>query len=88
MWRKGREITAADTWALRTVERTSRQLMRLTDKTGKVSAEASDYTDMISRLLLCGFPDRVAKLREDGKGRFLLSQGRGVRLSPMSSLDK
>ena len=43
---------------------------------------------MISRLLLCGFPDRVAKLREDGNGRFLLSQGRGVRLSPMSSLIK
>jgi len=88
LWRKGRETTAADPWALRTVEKTSRQLMRLTDKAGKVSAVATDHTDMISRVLLCGFPDRVAKLREDGKGRFLLSQGRGVRLSPMSSLIK
>lgn len=88
LWRKGRGITAADPWALRTVERTSRQLMRLTDKAGMVSAEIADYADMISRLLLCGFPDRVAKLREDGHGRFLLSQGRGVKLSPMSSLIK
>lgn len=88
LWRNGRENTAVDPWALRAVERTSRQLMRLTDKAAKVSAEVSDYPDMISRLLLCGFPDRVAKLREDGHGRFLLSQGRGVRLSPMSSLAK
>ncbi len=88
LWRKGRESTASDPWALRAVDRTSKQLMRLIGKKGKVSAEASDYTDMISRLLLCGFPDRVAKLREDGKERFLLCQGRGVRLSPMSSLVK
>lgn len=87
-WRKGRETTAADPWALRAVERSSRQLIRLTDKTAKVSVEVSDYADMISRLLLCGFPDRVAKLREDGHGRFLLGQGRGVKLSPMSGLIK
>ena len=86
LWRKGRETPASDHWALRTVERTSRQLMRLMSESGKVSAEATDDPDMISRLLICGFSDRVARLREDSKGRFLLSQGRGVRLSPMSSL--
>ena len=88
LWRRGRETTFADPWAIRAVERTSRQLLRLSGKSGKVAAETDDYSDMISRLLLCGFPDRVAKLREDGHGRFLLSQGRGVRLSPMSSLVK
>ncbi|MFZ2196879.1 MAG: ATP-dependent helicase HrpB, partial [Thermodesulfovibrionales bacterium] len=88
LWRKGRETTAADPWALRAVDRTSRQLIRLSDKIERASAEKADCSDMISRLLLSGFPDRVAKLREDGLGRFLLSQGRGVRLSPMSSLVK
>jgi len=87
-WRKGGETSAADPWALRAVDRTSRQIMRLSDKTGRASAEKADCSDMISRLLLSGFSDRVAKLREEGHGRFLLSQGRGVRLSPMSSLVK
>ena len=86
-WRKGNEAPdVADPWALRTVDKTSKQLMRLTS--GKADAENREHDDLISRLLLCGFPDRVAKLREEGEGRFLLSQGRGVRLSPMSSLIK
>jgi ATP-dependent helicase HrpB len=36
---------------------------------------------MIPRLLLCAFPDRIAKRREDDSGRYVLRQGRGVRLS-------
>ena len=58
------------------------------DLINKFSTENTVNEEMISRLLLCAFPDRVAKLREEGKGRFLLSQGRGVRLSPLSSLIK
>jgi ATP-dependent helicase HrpB len=60
--------------------------MRLTS--GKTHAEDKGIYDLVPRLLLCSFPDRVAKLREEGEGRFLLSQGRGVRLSPSSSLIK
>ena len=60
--------------------------MRLTS--GKTDCIHRESFDLISRLLLCGFPDRVAKLREEGEGRFLLCQGRGVRISPMSSLTK
>jgi len=86
-WRKGNEVPdVADPGALRTTDKTSKQLMRLT--AGKTDAESRGRHDLIPRLLLCGFPDRVAKLREEGEGRFLLCQGRGVRLSPMSSLIK
>lgn len=87
LWRKGGETPVnADAQSLRSVERTSKQLMQL--MTNISSAENTVDEEMISRLLLCAFPDRVAKLREEGKGRFLLSQGRGVRLSPLSSLIK
>jgi len=36
---------------------------------------------MIPRLLLFAFPDRIAKRREDDNSRYVLRQGRGVRLS-------
>jgi ATP-dependent helicase HrpB len=87
-WRKGRQANeAADLWALRSVDRTAKQLLRLSG--GKIgSAESAHDPDMISRLLLCGFPDRVAKLREEGEGRFLLSQGRGVRFQAVGSLSR
>jgi hypothetical protein len=58
-WRKGRQANeAADPWALRSVDRTAKQLLRLSS--GKVASdEFAPDPDMISRLLLCGFPDRV-----------------------------
>lgn len=37
--------------------------------------------DVISRLLLSAFPDRICKRREEGGGHFVHAQGRGVRLS-------
>jgi ATP-dependent helicase HrpB len=42
----------------------------------------------LPRLLLHAFPERIAKRREEGEGRFILSQGRGVRLPPSSGLAK
>ncbi len=86
-WRKYKEAPeVADPWALRTVDKISKQILRLTS--GKRDAEDQGGYDLIPRLLVCGFPDRIAKMREEGDGRFLLSQGRGVRLSPISSLMK
>ena len=82
--RKGKEPPpSADPWALRTIDRTSAQLLRL--MRGVPEGSAADPV-MISRLLLCAFPDRVAKRRVEGKGRFVLSQGRGILLSPASPL--
>jgi ATP-dependent RNA helicase HrpB len=84
--RKGEEIFGTDPWALRAVEKTSAQLLRLTHGRSKAAYKENADPDTITRLLISGFPDRLAKRREEGGGRFLLSQGRGVRLSPESSL--
>ncbi|MEJ2696962.1 MAG: ATP-dependent helicase HrpB [Candidatus Sulfobium sp.] len=86
LWRRGKGVAGSDPRALLAVERTSAQLLRLMQgRSGKAYQESPD-ADTLSRLLVSGFPDRVAKKREKGGGRFLLVQGRGVRLSPESSL--
>jgi ATP-dependent helicase HrpB len=79
-WRQKKSLTAkADLPALRAVDRSSQQLRRLTDKTWEVSGK--ETRDVIPRLLLAAFPDRIAKRREDGSGRYVMRSGRGVRLS-------
>jgi len=86
-WRKRKEPPAeTDPWALRAVDRASQQLLRLMEKDSKASGEK--LGTILPRLLLRAFPDRVAKRREEGEGRFLLSQGRGVRLPSASRLAK
>jgi ATP-dependent helicase HrpB len=86
-WRK-RQGAAGDTdpWALRAVDRASQQLLSLMRKDSK--AAGKEPGTILPRLLLCAFPDRVAKRREEGEGRFLLTQGRGVKLPAGSGLAK
>ena len=86
-WREGREVES-DIWALRTVDRTSRHLAGMMTKTERGAARTDVDPDLVPRLLLCVFPDRIARLREGGGGRFVLAQGRGVQLSPVSSLGR
>ncbi len=79
-WRRDKRPSGnADPWALRAVEATAQQLRRLVGKTREDAGGA--VTGMIPRLLLFAFPDRIAKRREDDAGRYVLRQGRGVRLS-------
>ncbi len=86
-WRKGTDTSgAANPQALRTVERTAKQLLSLVPGKPAAADSVGDETDLISRLLLCAYPDRICKRREDGGGRFVLVQGKGVRLSPDSGL--
>jgi ATP-dependent RNA helicase HrpB len=86
--RRGKETIGADPWALRAVDKMSAQLLRLAhDGSRGVEREPAD-ADTIARILISGFPDRLAKRREEGGGRFLLAQGRGVRLSPESALSR
>jgi ATP-dependent helicase HrpB len=66
------------------VDRASQQLLRLIGKGSKASGE--EPGTILPRLLLRAFPDRIAKSREEGEGRFLLSGGRGVRLPSASRL--
>jgi ATP-dependent helicase HrpB len=86
-WREQKEAPGGtDPWALRAVDRVSQQLLRL--MTGNSKASKEEQGTSIPRLLLRAFPDRLAKRREEGDGRFILSQGRGVRLPPTSRLVK
>ncbi len=85
--RRGGDADArTDSSALRAVERTAAQLMRLMSGGSEHSSHDAGDPVLISRLLLCAFPDRICKRREEGGGRFVLAQGRGVRLSLDSHL--
>ena len=85
-WRRdGIVPEGADVWALRTVEKTAGHLMRAAGGQDKLRKEAGEH-EMISGLLLVAFPDRIARRREDAEGRYLLSQGRGVRFGRTSSI--
>jgi ATP-dependent helicase HrpB len=86
-WQEDRESGGTvDPSALRAVERTATQLMRMMSDARSSSPEQSEEHDMISRLLLSSFPDRICKRREDGGGRFVHASGRGVRISPESRM--
>jgi ATP-dependent helicase HrpB len=86
-WRKQKEAPGGiDPWALRAVDRASQQLLRLMVGDSRACREEEGTT--IPRLLLRAFPDRIAKRREEGDGRFILCQGRGVRLPSTSLLAK
>mgnify|MGYP002398979800 CR=1 FL=1 len=79
-WRQEKKLTGeADALALRAVDRTAHQLRRLTGKAHEASGKETG--SMIPRLLLCAFPDRIAKRRDDDGSRYVLRQGRGIRLS-------
>jgi ATP-dependent helicase HrpB len=86
-WRTGTNaVGAADPSALKAVERTSKQLLRLMPGAREDPARCIAEPERISRLLLSAYPDRICKRREEGGGRFVHVQGRGVRLSLDSHL--
>ena len=86
-WRKGKEDhSGADSGALRNADRTAAQLLRLLPKSNSKDGPVRDEHDLISRLLLCAYPDRIAKKRADGDGRFVLANGKGVRFSSVNAL--
>ncbi|HTP05313.1 MAG TPA: ATP-dependent helicase HrpB [Nitrospirota bacterium] len=90
-WRKQKESSestnpSADVSALRAVERTSKQLMGLVHETMDGSSQDTEDHDAISRILLSAYPDSICKRRDEGGGRFVHVQGRGVRLSLDSHL--
>jgi ATP-dependent helicase HrpB len=86
-WRKQKEAPGGiDPWALRAVDRASQQILRLMGGDSRACREEQGTTT--ARLLLRAFPDRIAKRREEGGGRFILYQGKGVRLPSTSHLTK
>ena len=86
-WRAGKGAgESADPSALRAVERTATQLMRLMPGVSETSPRDTIDPDRVARLLLCAFPDRLCKRREEGNRTYVLAGGRGVRLSQDSHL--
>lgn len=79
-WRKTGDCnTSVDLTSLKAVERSALQLRRfLTAKNDIVESSA------VSRLLLAAYPDRVARLRDNERERYLLSNGRGARIASAS----
>lgn len=70
---------AADPWAMRVIDRTSKQLSGLLSEGARGAEDRTVGADTAATLLLCAYPDRLAKRREGGGDRFILAQGRGVR---------
>ena len=85
-WRKEKEAPpGTDPWALQSVERAAEQLRKLAT-TATVDVACKNQSDAISSLLLRAYSDRIAHRRAEGGDRYLLAQGRGVRLPPGSVL--
>ncbi len=78
--------------AVRRVERTTSQLVRLTGGSatpgtgGAAAVPPLLGVDDLARLLLAAYPDRIARQREEGSDRYLLVNGLGARLSPKSGV--
>jgi ATP-dependent RNA helicase HrpB len=85
-WRTtGRHDSVADSGALKNAERVARQLLRLLG--GDVRQQPdSGVSELVSRLLLAAYPDRVARQRETEAGRYLLANGRGARMASAGSV--
>lgn len=85
-WREhGKSAASLDPSALKNVERVVGQLARLVKCPLQKELEACD-DDLISRLLLSAYPDRIARRRVGGADGYLLANGRGARISPGSSV--
>lgn len=80
-WREsGRTPGGVDKRRLQAVDQLSRSLRRQTGAAGGgVAREAGE-------LLSLAFPDRIARARPGGRGRFLLANGRGALLDEADSL--
>jgi ATP-dependent helicase HrpB len=73
--------------ALLAVERTAAQLARLAGAGKSKPAFGPDpCPEDAARLLMAAYPDRIARQREEKSDRYLLSNGRGARISPKSGV--
>ncbi|OGU15509.1 MAG: ATP-dependent helicase HrpB [Geobacteraceae bacterium GWC2_53_11] len=85
-WRtSGRADHRMDPAAIKNVERVCRQLERLMSVSGADKQGFYD-DDLISRLLVAAYPDRIARRRESGSDGYLLISGRGARISERSGV--
>ena len=77
---------------LRSIKQAAQQILRvcqgvIRDAESNSSNPQSDSTEVsLQRSLLAGFPDRLAKRRQQGKSQGLMVGGKGVRLTPESGV--
>jgi ATP-dependent helicase HrpB len=79
----GRAGAGTDAAGLRSAARMAQQLESLLPAAAR-AAGAPPAGDLLGRLLLDAFPERLARVRDAGGERYLLANGRGARLSPAS----
>jgi len=86
-WRVSRsESNRLDQGAAQSVERVVKQLRRLMRADQPVES-SDDPVELIARLLLAAYPDRLARRRtSDGGDNYLLLTGRGAHLSGRSAV--
>ncbi|MEW6186045.1 MAG: ATP-dependent helicase HrpB [Thermodesulfobacteriota bacterium] len=86
-WRRDKSLPpGVDPWAIGTVDRLSRELEKILNRPSVPQSPQDPI--LISRILLNAFPDRIAKKREEGVGRFLLAQGPGIRMPESDPLSR
>ena len=69
-------------------QRVNRSIDLLERQVHVPATQSAPYTDeAVGRLLALAYPDRIAQSRGEG-GRYLLSSGRGARLTDVSSIGK
>jgi ATP-dependent helicase HrpB len=75
--------------SLRAIEQSARQIHQmcqaLVDQSQTVGTEAP-LSERLERILLCGYPDRLAKRRQRGKSQALMVGGKGVSIGPQSGV--
>jgi ATP-dependent helicase HrpB len=81
--RRGKHDPRIDPAALRRVERTATQIRELMNIPSGVEEESPN---LVSRLLLSAYPDRICRRRAEAVGIFVHMQGRAVRVSRDSHL--
>jgi ATP-dependent helicase HrpB len=85
-WRVGNRCdSTVDSGALKNVERVSRQLLRLMGNDARQHPDRGAF-ELVGRLLLGAYPDRVGRQRETESGQYLLANGRGARLASAGSV--
>ncbi|HJS22471.1 MAG TPA: ATP-dependent helicase HrpB [Steroidobacteraceae bacterium] len=77
---------AVDRSALERTRRMAAQLRRQLDNAHSQGTAVIDGPDQVGVLLALAYPDRIARSREVGSGRYLLSNGRGAYLEGAQSL--
>lgn len=73
--------------ALRSIEQSARQIRQMCESLVSSPDDSSPpHPDQLERILLSGYPDRLARRRQRGKPQGLMVGGKGVAIGPQSGV--